>query len=176
MKKTPLLLTLLTSSWLMAGNLVITHAKVQAHTQVFGDSTINPETTHLTSHLKMGKSIKSIRGTIDILVNTLKSDNETRDEHMAKAIASKEYPLAKYTIESIDKSAKGYTLHGLLNFHNIKKPLDIQAKIKQNNNKVIFHGTSSFLMSNYGVTPPKMFFLTVRDRIDLKIDATFKNK
>lgn len=160
----------------MAGHLTVTQATVQAHTEVFGDSTINPQTTHLTSHLKMGKNIESISGTINISMKSLKSDNATRDEHMMKAIESSKYSLATYTFREVKKTASGYTVNGILNFHGVKKPLTIKAKIDKTKNGLDFKGVSHFLMSSYGVTPPKMFFLTVRDQIDLKINVMFKNR
>ncbi len=174
--KTSLLLSLLATSWLMGGNLVITQAKVQAHTEVFGDSTINPLTTDLTSHLNMGKNIESMKGTIDISMKKLKSDSADRDEHMVEAIESKRYPLAKYTITEVKKRQKGYSVDGILNFHGVEKPLNIKANITNTSGKVVFKGTSSFLMSSYDVAPPKMFFLTVRDQVDLIIDVTFKKR
>jgi polyisoprenoid-binding protein YceI len=160
----------------MAGNLMITQADVQAHTEVFGDSTINPRTTNLTSHLTMENKIESIRGAIDISMLDLKSDNADRDEHMAKSIESAKYTLATYTVKEVKKSAKGYSVNGILDFHGVKKPLTIQAEIHNNKGEITFKGTSSFLMSSYNVTPPKMFFLTVRDQIDLTIDVKFKKR
>jgi len=174
--KTSILLSFFTASWLMAGNLIVTQGSVQAHTEVFGDSTINPKTTSLTSHLRMGKSIESIKGTIDISINKLKSDNADRDEHMVEAIESVKYPLATYTFKKVKKASKGYTVNGILDFHGVKKPLTIQADIHKSKGKVVFKGKSSFLMSSYHVTPPKMLFLTVRDQIDLNIDVIFKKK
>jgi len=174
--KTSLLLTLLTSTWLTAGSLVVTQAKVQAHTEVFGDSTINPATIHLTSHLSMEKNVESIKGSIDISMLKLKSDNAKRDEHMVESIESAKYPLATYTFKEVKKSSSGYTVNGILNFHGVKKPLTIEANIKKTKSGLSFKGSSGFLMSSYNVTPPTMFFLTVRDQIDLNIDVMFKKR
>jgi polyisoprenoid-binding protein YceI len=174
--KTSLLFLTFASTWLLGANLVITKADVKAHTEVLGDSTINPETTKLTSHLKMGNTIESMGGTIDISMLELKSDNAKRDEHMGEAIESSKYTLATYTFKKVEKSAKGYAVNGILDFHGVKKPLTIQADIQDNKGEITFKGTSSFLMSSYNVTPPKMFFLTVRDQIDLNIDVKFKKR
>ena len=174
--KTSLLLSLLASSWLMAGNLVVTQAKVQAHTEVFGDSNINPTTTVLISHLSMGKNIESIRGKIDISLAKLKSTNAKRDANMVESIQSAKYPLATYTFTKVKKSNTGYTVYGILDFHGVKKALSIKAKIEKTKGVLTFKGHSSFLMSTYNVSPPTMFFLTVRDQIDLNIDVVFKKR
>ena len=175
MKKV-LFLALLSSAWLAAGNLVVTEGYVKAHTEVLGDSTIDPSTTGLNSHLTIQNTIESIRGTIDISMNILKSDNQDRDEHMLKAIEEVKYPLATYTFNDVKKTDKGYRVSGILDFHGVKKPLDIQAKVITENGKVNFKGTSSFLMSSYNVKPPKMLFLTVRDQVDLDIDVKFEKR
>lgn len=167
---------LISTAWLAAGNLVVTKGQIKAHTEVFGDSTIDPSTTGLQSHLTMKNSIESIRGTIDVSMKILQSDNKERDEHMLEAIEELKYPLAKYTFKDIERSHKGYIVNGILDFHGIKRPLSIQAEITKTKQKINFKGSSSFLMSNYNVKPPKMLFLTVRDQIDLDIDVTFEKR
>ena len=175
MKKS-ILFSLLTASYLMASNLAITKANILAHTEVFGDSTIDPSTTSLTSRLTMGDTIESIRGTVDVSIRLLKSDNEDRDEHMVEAIESDKYPIATYTFKSVKKGTKGYDIDGTLNFHGVKKPLKIQADITQKGKELTFKGEASFKMSNFAVEPPKLLLLTVRDRVDLTIDVKFKKK
>jgi len=175
MKKT-LLLSLFAASSLMASSLIVTTGSVKAHTEVFGDSTIDPVTKSITSHLTMPKDIESISGSVDISVKKLKSDNETRDEHMVEAIASDKYPLAKYTFKSVTKTGNKYKIDGILNFHGVQKPLSINADITERSGTVALKGKASFKMSNYGVKPPKLLLLTVRDRIDLHINVTFKEK
>lgn len=175
MKKS-IIFTLLTASSLMATNLVVTTASIKAHTEVFGDSTIDPMTTSLTSRLSMEKGIESIRGTVDASIRLLKSDNETRDEHMVKAIESDKYPLATYRFKEVKKVGSKYKISGILNFHGVKKPLSITADITDKNGKVSFRGKGSFKMSSYGVKPPKLLLLTVRDQIDLDIKVQFKKQ
>jgi len=174
--KKALLLSLLVSSYLIAGNLVVTHGTVKAHTEVFGDSQINPTTTKLTSHLSMSGDPTTLTGSIDVSMKGLKSDNEDRDEHMSEAINSGQFPNATYTISSVTKSGGGYKLDGKLSFHGTTKPLTLHADISKSGDKVSFKGNGTFAMSSFGVTPPKLLLLTVRDRIDLTIDVNFNNQ
>ena len=175
MKKS-IIFALLTASSLMASNLVVTSASVKAHTEVFGDSTIDPVTTSLTSRLSMSAGIESIKGTVDVSIRLLKSDNADRDEHMVEAIESNKYPLATYSFKEVKKGAKGYNISGILDFHGVKKPLNITADIIDKDGKVSFKGKGSFKMSAYGVEPPKLLLLTVRDQVDLDIDVKFKKR
>ena len=174
MKKLIFLLLITLSTTLMAQKLVVNHGIVKAHTEVFGDSSINPATTGIISHLTMGKDITSIKGSVDVSILKLKSDNSDRDERMAEALESKSYPISTYTFSSVKKSSHGYLINGILNFHGVKKPLQIHATITKHGRKIHFLGKSSFLLSDYKIKPIKLLFLTVRNKIDLAIDVTFK--
>jgi len=171
-----ILLSLLTVSSLMAGKLTVIQGTVQAHTEVFGDSTINPKTNAISSHLTMNENIESIRGSIDVGISKLKSDNEERDEHMVEAIESKKYPSSTFTFNTVAKTSKGYDISGILDFHGVKKPLTVHADIKEDTKSLSIKGKASFLLSSYNIKPIKMLFLTVRDRIDLKINIQFKKR
>ncbi|WP_353662259.1 YceI family protein [Hydrogenimonas sp. SS33] len=168
---------LLAASGLFAANLSVEKGVVKAHTEVFGDSTIDPETRGLTSRLTMAGMPETIQGSVDISMTVLKSDNAKRDEHMMEAIEADRFPRATYTFEKVTKKrGDGYVVEGVLTFHGVKRPLKIDARIFNGARTLSFAGHSSFNMSDYGVQPPKLLFLTVRDRIDLAIDVTFKKE
>lgn len=176
MKKTILLTTLFLTSSLMAGKLTVIKGNIQAHTEVFGDSTINPATNNIISHLKMGKSITSIEGYVQVGISKLKSDNSDRDEHMFKVLEVTKYPNSKYTFTKVTKNKNGYIINGILNFHGVAKPLTVKADIYENKKSITIKGSSSFLLSKYKIKPIKLLFLTVRDKIDLAINITFKKR
>jgi len=171
-----ILLPLLTLSTLMAQNLLVTQGTVKAHTEVFGDKNIEPSTHGIVSHLTMEKGISSIKGKVDISVIKLKSDNSDRDEHMVKALESKRYPLSTYTFRKVSKDARGYVIDGVLTFHGVSKPLKVHADIQEKGNNLVLKGKSAFLLSDYQVKPIKLLFMTVRDKIDLAINVTFKKQ
>jgi polyisoprenoid-binding protein YceI len=172
-----LFLALFASSVLFASNLTFLKGSVLAHTSVFGDSTINPATSHITSHLKMQKDVGSLHGSVDVSLIDLKSDNAKRDEHMYEAIDTKKYTKATYTIDSLKKQSTGkYIINGTLLLHGVKKPIALEGMVSKKGNTLHIQAKTSFKMSSFGITPPKMFFLTVRDRLDMKIDTTYKIK
>jgi polyisoprenoid-binding protein YceI len=174
--KKMILLSLLTASSLIAGKLTVVQGTVQAHTEVFGDSKINPKTHSITSHLTMKRGIGSIKGSVDISIAKLKSNNADRDENMFEVLESSKYPYATFTFKKIGKTSKGYVISGILNFHGVKKPLTVYADIKEGKKSLNIKGKASFLLSHYNIKPIKMLFLTVRDKIDLAINITFKKR
>lgn len=171
MKKT-VLVSLLTFSTLFANSLVVKNGIVKAHTEVFGDSHIDPSTRAITSHLTMDKDINSISGAVDISIKKLKSDNAKRDKHMQKALQSNIYPLSHYTFTKVTDNG----IDGVLEFHGVKHPLHIDGTVKDNGKTVTIKGESHISLTDYKVKPIKLLFLTVRDRIDLNIDVTFNKQ
>jgi len=57
-----LVLVLLFALYTNASPLELLEGKIQAHTEVFGDSTINPETSSIIANVKKEDSIESIYG------------------------------------------------------------------------------------------------------------------
>jgi len=168
--------TLLASAFLAASSLQVHKGSIKAHTEVFGDSTIDPVTTKITSKLHMSKGITSIRGDVKVGMKYFVSDNEERDEHMYEALDTALFPVAVYTVTSVEKAASGYIIHGVMKLHGISKALTLNAQIEENGSTVHMRANGSFLLTSYGIKPPKLLFLTVRDRIDLSIDVTFKKR
>lgn len=175
MKKLLIIITLFASS-VFASPLVFTQGVVKAHTEVFGDSTIDPQTSNITSHLSIGEDISSLRGSIDVSLVALKSDNIDRDKHMRKAIEAMKYLKTTYRISNVKKVDDHYEIEGTLDLHGVKKPVKLKGDISLNDGKLKMNLKTSFNMSSFGIEPPKLLFLTVRDKIDMTIDTTFTKK
>jgi polyisoprenoid-binding protein YceI len=172
-----LFLALFSGSVLFASNLTFIKGSVLAHTSVFGDSTIDPVTSHITSHLKIKNDVSTLHGSVDVSLIDLKSDNAKRDAHMYEAIDTKKYTKATYTINSLKKQSTGkYTIYGTLLLHGVKKPIALEGMVSKKGDILQIQAKTSFKMSSFGINPPKMFFLTVRDRVDIKIDTAYKIK
>jgi len=173
-----LLLAFFSSCLLFSKALVFQSGYVMAHTSVFGDSSINPKTSNIVSHLKMnGDNLTSIRGKVILSMSALKSNNHKRDEHMYKVIDVTLFPNATYKIISVKKNSAGsYNILGNLTLHGVTKPIKMLADITKNGNSVTISGKSSFNMSSFGIKPPKLLFLTVRDKLDITVNTTYKVK
>lgn len=171
-----LLLGLVLGSSLLAGSLVFTKGEVIAHTEVFGDSEINPKTSSIFSKLTMEYDVISIRGEIDVSLIDLKSDNKGRDDHMHEVLDSSTYTKARFIIEDVKQVGTGYEVYGTLNLHGVTKPLALNGDISKTDNQVKLTLKNSFNMSDFGIEAPTMLFFTVRDQVDISVDATFDIK
>ena len=174
MKKVIILLALI-SAFIHGQNLKFDSGFIRAHTEVFGDRTIDPTFHKATSKLTIQNGLaKTLKGTIEVSMKDFISDNEKRDEHMQSALESSSFPKASYKISEVVENGDGYMLNGTLLLHGVSKPLSFDATIANENGKVHIVAKSKIKMSDFGIEPPKMFLLTVRDQVDLSVDILLK--
>ena len=174
MKK--ILLVLLMSLPLLATNLVLKNGYVAAHTEMMMDSTIDPVNNYLQADVTIdGNDISSLKGKFWVEMNLFTSDNADRDKNMYESVEEGKYKLATYTISSVAKTETKdvYTIDGVLSFHGTDKPLGAQAKIVVVDGSLTIDATSKILVSDFGVEPPCLVFMCVRDQVDLLIKASF---
>lgn len=173
MKKIILVVALCMSAW--AGALSFESGSVKGHTEVFGDSTIDPVTKKITSGLTMGNEIKSLSGSVSASMIDLVSDNKDRDKHMRESLETGSFGLAVFEIkEVIAKGGDNYTLKGNMTLHGTTKPLSFDADITATDAKVTIKAKGMLKMTDFAIKPIKMMFLTVRDQVDLTVDLTLK--
>ncbi|MDD5052209.1 MAG: YceI family protein [Sulfuricurvum sp.] len=158
-----------------AGNLSFESGLIKAHTEVFGDNTIDPMTKKATSHLSMEANPTTLKGTIEISMNDLFSDNKKRDEHMQEAVESSLFPKAVFDVKDVvAKSGNNYVLKGMMTLHGVTKAMSFDGSISEEGNNVHIKAASSMKMTDFGIKPIKMMFLTVRDQVDLNVDVVLK--
>lgn len=158
-----------------AGSLSFESGTVKAHTEVFGDSTIDPIAKKATSHLSMEANPSTLKGTIEVSMGDLMSDNKKRDVHMHEALESSVFPKAVFDIkEATAKGGDKYTLTGVMTLHGVSKPMSFEATVVEESGKVHIKAASALKMTDFGMKPIKMMFLTVRDQVDLAVDISLK--
>lgn len=174
MKKAGLAVLALVAS-MYAGNLSFDSGTVRAHTEVLGDSTIDPSVKKVVSHLSMEDTVTTLRGSIEVNMADFVSDNRKRDEHMHESFESAVFPKAVFDVkEVVSRGSDVYMLKGTMNFHGVSKAMNFESTVTQENGKVRIKGTSEMKMSDFGMKPIKMLFLTVRDQVDLSVDISLK--
>ncbi|PHR53998.1 MAG: hypothetical protein COA44_14635 [Arcobacter sp.] len=172
MKK--LLITLLMSLPLLAGNLQLKEGFVAAHTEMLMDSTIDPLNTALQADISIqADDITSLSGKFWIEMNLFSSDNKDRDEHMHDATEVSKYPLATYTLSKVTKlrGDNEYKIEGTLNFFSQSKPFSTRSEITLEKGILTINATSMIKVSDYGLDMPCILFMCVRDEVDLFIKA-----
>ena len=168
-------LAFLACGMLYAGPLSFESGTIKAHTEVFGDSTIDPMAKKATSHLSMEANPSTLKGSIEVSMNDLFSDNKKRDEHMQESLESSVFPKAVFDVkEVVAKGGNNYALKGTMNLHGVTKPMSFEGTIAEEGDKVRIKATSGLKMTEFGMKPIKLMFLTVRDQVDLNVDVALK--
>lgn len=169
------LIAILACGVLYAGPLSFESGLVKAHTEVFGDSSIDPMSKKATSHFSMEEAATTLRGAMEVSMADLISDNKKRDSNMQETLESAMFPKAVFEIkEVVAKGANNYLLKGTMSLHGVTKPMSFEGTITQEGTKVRIKASSMMKMSDFGIKPPKMVFLTVRDQVDLSVDVLLK--
>jgi polyisoprenoid-binding protein YceI len=174
MKKAVIAAAVLGAS-LWAGSLSFESGAIRAHTEVFGDSSIDPMFKKAQSRLVMDADPASLRGTIEVNIADFVSDNTKRDASMYETMESARFPKASFDIkEVVPKGGSIYLLRGTMNLHGVSRGMNFEGSIVEEEGKVRIKAKSVMKMTDFGIKPPKMVFLTVRDQVDLSVDVVLK--
>ena len=155
-----------------ANNLTVQNGEIKAHTEVFGDSEINPTTKNVKADLTIENSIESIKGKIYFETLTLISDKKSRDEHMYELLQVEKFKTISFDIRSITKNETDYEIKGALTLNGITKNIKAKIIINQQNNEILLNGGFSFNLTDFNLEPPTMLFLTVRNQIDISYNIS----
>lgn len=169
------LMAILACGCLYAGPLGFESGSIKAHTEVFGDSSIDPIAKKAHSRLSMEENPESLKGVIEVSMSDLISDNKKRDANMQETLESGLFPKAAFEVKDVvSKGGNSYILKGMMTLHGVTKAMNFESTITQEGSKVRIKGSSVMKMSDFGIKPPKMVFLTVRDQVDLSVDVSLK--
>lgn len=168
------LLAIMACGFLYAGPLSFESGSIKAHTEVFGDSSIDPIAKKAVSHLSMEETATTLRGAIEVSMADLISDNKKRDTNMQETLESDTFPKAVFEIKEVSAKGASHLLKGTMSLHGVTKPMSFEGTIVQEGSKVRIKASSMMKMSDFGIKPPKMVFLTVRDQVDLSVDVMLK--
>ena len=162
-----ILIILCLSLALNAANLNIQKGEIIAHTEVFGDSQISPSTKEINTFLTIQKEVESIRGKIYFDTITLISQKRDRDSNMYELFNFQKYKNISFDISNIVKNENGYYINGDLTLNGITKNITTNGEIINNKDAILLKGGFSFNHTDFNLEPPTMFFLTVRNQIDI---------
>ncbi len=157
-----------------ANNLTVQNGEIKAHTEVFGDSEINPTTKNVKTELTIEDSVESIKGKIYFETLSLISEKKDRDANMYTLLNVEKFKTISFDVKSITKNAETYEIKGALTLNGITKNIKAKININEQNNEIILNGGFSFNLTDFSMEPPKMLFLTVRNQIDISYNISLK--
>jgi len=150
-----------------ASSITVQNGEIKAHTEVLGDSEINPTTKNVKADLTIEDTIESIKGKIYFEALTLVSDKNGRDEHMHELLKVEKYKTISFDIKNITKNENSYDINGIVTLNGVSKNITAKTVINRQNNQITLNGGFSFNLTDFSLEPPVMMFLTVRNQIDI---------
>lgn len=165
----------LAATQLLGGSLQFVDGEIKAHTEVLGDSTIDPSTKIINVDLNLeSTNVESLQGTISFDILNFVSDSSSRDKSMYETLGMDKFKTISLEILKVTQNHNNYLINAQLNLHGTSKKISIPASIANNGDTIEILANFSILMSDYGITPPTLLFLTVRDLVE--ISATLQVK
>ena len=164
--------------WVKAYDLILMQGEIEAHTEVIVDKKINPKTKDISSQLIMNEKIESLLGEISIDTFSLKSEKKDRDKDMYKLLNLKIHPKILYQIKKVTKIDNiMYKIDGILTLNGVKKDISSISLIKIDNTQVRLNGEFYIKLTDFNMQPPSLvFFLKVRDKIDIMYSLTYNKE
>jgi polyisoprenoid-binding protein YceI len=157
--------------------------------------TLDPAAT--TIELHFGATLHSVDGTLRAKEGTVELDpatgrasgrivldatsartgNGRRDQKMhAKILESAKYPEMVFTVERVSgvvnpAGRSELELHGVLDMHGVKRPVDVVATAKTEGDRVTATGRITIPYLEWGMADPSFFILRVEKEVHVEIRA-----
>ena len=157
-----------------ATSINVQSGEIKAHTEVFGDSEINPTTKNVKADLTIEESVESIKGKIYFETLSLISGKKDRDTNMYELLNVEKFKTISFDIKSITKNETDYEIKGVLSLNGVTKNIKANISINQENDGILLTGGFSFNLTDFNLEPPTMLFLTVRNQIDISYNILLK--
>ena len=93
---------------------------------------------------------------------------------MYELLNFQKYKNISFDISSIVKNENGYYINGDLTLNGITKNITTNGEIINNKDAILLKGGFSFNLTDFNLEPPTMFFLTVRNQIDISFNIELK--
>lgn len=104
-------------------------------------------------------------------VKSFDSKNSNRDSHMLEVTDALKYPNVSFYSTAVMKNGDAYQVKGMLNFHGVERPVEIQAKESRSGSQRTISGQFIFLLEDHKVDRPT--FLMVRTDNEVRIEFSF---
>ena len=111
-------------------------------------------------------------------VRDFDSGNSSRDSHAMEAVGGMKFPKVEFASRSVRRDSAagvaGYIVAGDLTFHGVTRPVEFHVVPGEANDRITIRGTFIIRLSDYGVKPPGLLFVKVKDEMTLRIDLASK--
>ena len=120
-----------------------------------------------------------IRGTVTVDPASLRTGIEGRDRDLRKTLEVDRHPEIRFTVQEVrpsfpslaERTDTQLTITGALLIHGVERSITLRGRAQLRDGQDWVSGEGFLRMTDYGITPPKKFFLSVRDQTRVSFDV-----
>ncbi len=125
---------------------------------------------------------KGVRGALTIKVTSLTTGDPARDRDMWKVLDAEHHPEIRYTIEKVESSFPTIsentdvllTIHGPMSIRGVDRAIAFLGRVRLRQGKLWVRGEARFSLTDFGITPPRRWFLKVKNSVLTSFDLTLR--
>lgn len=118
----------------------------------------------------------SSKVSVSAQVKTFNSGNPNRDDHAMEAIKARKHPTVGFASDSVRKEGPAWRIHGKLTFAGQTRPVHFTVTEKKEPGKVRVAGAFTVKLTDFGVKPPSLLFISAEDKLDIRFDLVAKDE
>ena len=107
------------------------------------------------------------------LVRDFDSNNEGRDAHALEVLEALSYPEVRFYSNLIENQDNALLIHGVLDFHGVKKNISIEVDQKNKSDQLVLTGNFEIKPSMYEVPLPSFMMVKIDDILTFEFKLEF---
>ncbi|OGK83691.1 MAG: hypothetical protein A2X52_16260 [Candidatus Rokubacteria bacterium GWC2_70_16] len=125
---------------------------------------------------------QAVTGTLRVNAAALRTGMDGRDRDMWKALDVQAHPEIRFVVQAVEPSFNSITetadvllaIKGLMAIRGVERAMTVPGRVRFRSDRLWVRGESRLRMTDFGITPPRRLFLTVRDEVGVAFDVTLE--
>lgn len=119
-----------------------------------------------------------VSGALRVNPAALRTGVAGRDRDMWRTLAVSRHPEIRFTVDRVEASFPSVTersdvvltISGVMAIHGMERPMQFPGRVRLRDGRLWVRGEGQLRMSDFGIEPPRRFFLKVSDRVLVRFD------
>jgi polyisoprenoid-binding protein YceI len=121
---------------------------------------------------------QGVTGALRVKVTALHTGVDGRDRDMWRALSAERYPEIRFSVQRVeasfpsvaDRSDMLLTISGLMQISGVERSVVVPGRVRLQDNRLWVRGETRLQMRDFGIDPPRRFFLRVSDSVLVSFD------